>query len=198
MTRDSGWPALFLTAFKRSDNPMALVDDTRRLVDANRAVVRLLMSRREELIGRPVYELRYDGPPASEAEWQRSLSEEEFTGRVDLMRSDGSPVTVQYAAHPEVVTGKRLVLVVAMSISRSGRHLRREVRDGETTGALSDRELEVARLVALGASGPEIAAALHISHNTVRTHVRNAMIKVGARSRAQLVAKALGDGHVLR
>jgi DNA-binding CsgD family transcriptional regulator len=114
------------------------------------------------------------------------------------MRSDGSPVTVQYAAHPEVVTGKRLVLIVAMSVSRSGRHLRREVRDGETTGALSDRELEVARLVALGASGPEIAAALHISHNTVRTHVRNAMIKVGARSRAQLVAKALGDGHVLR
>ena len=31
----------------------------------------------------------------------------------------------------------------------------------------------------------------------VRTHVRNAMAKVGARSRAQLVAKALGEGHAL-
>lgn len=39
---------------------------------------------------------------------------------------------------------------------------------------------------------------LHISHHTVRTHVRNAMIKLGVRSRAQLVARALGDGIALR
>ena len=51
------------------------------------------------------------------------------------------------------------------------------------------------RLVAAGQTGPEIADHLHISHATVRTHVRNAMAKVGARSRAHLVAKALGDGH---
>ena len=48
-----------------------------------------------------------------------------------------------------------------------------------------------------GETGPEIAEQLHISHATVRTHVRNAMAKVGARSRAHLVAKALGDGHAL-
>jgi DNA-binding CsgD family transcriptional regulator len=53
------------------------------------------------------------------------------------------------------------------------------------------------RLVALGASGPEIADELIISHNTVRTHVRNAMIKAGARSRAHLVARAIGEGLVL-
>ena len=53
------------------------------------------------------------------------------------------------------------------------------------------------RLVALGDTGPEIAAELQISHNTVRTHVRNSMQRVGARSRAQLVAKALGEGHAL-
>ena len=53
------------------------------------------------------------------------------------------------------------------------------------------------RLVAAGQTGPEIAEQLHISHATVRTHVRNAMAKVGARSRAHLVAKALGDGHAL-
>ena len=48
--------------------------------------------------------------------------------------------------------------------------------------------------MALGASGPEIADELHISHETVRTHVRNAMDKLGARSRAHLVAKALAHG----
>ena len=53
------------------------------------------------------------------------------------------------------------------------------------------------RLVAAGETGPEIAEHLHISHATVRTHVRNAMAKLGARSRAQLVAKALGEGHSL-
>jgi len=40
-----------------------------------------------------------------------------------------------------------------------------------------------------------IAEELGIAHETVRTHVRNAQDKVGARSRAQLVAIALGNGH---
>jgi DNA-binding NarL/FixJ family response regulator len=61
---------------------------------------------------------------------------------------------------------------------------------------LSEREREIVRLVALGSSGPEIADELRITHNTVRTHVRNAMTKSGARSRAHLVAKALGDGLI--
>jgi DNA-binding CsgD family transcriptional regulator len=42
----------------------------------------------------------------------------------------------------------------------------------------------------------EIADELHIAHNTVRTHVRNAMVKVNARSRSHLVAVALGEGHL--
>ena len=39
---------------------------------------------------------------------------------------------------------------------------------------------------------------LGIAHDTVRTHVRNAMGKTGARSRAHLVAKAIGEGYALR
>jgi len=50
--------------------------------------------------------------------------------------------------------------------------------------------------VALGGTSPEIADQLQISHHTVRTHLRNSMAKVGARSRAHLVAKALGEGLV--
>ena len=49
----------------------------------------------------------------------------------------------------------------------------------------------------MGDSGREIAQKLHIAHDTVRTQVRNAMGKVGARSRAQLVAKVLGNGDAL-
>ena len=43
----------------------------------------------------------------------------------------------------------------------------------------------------------ELADEPHISHDTVRTHVPSAMTKLGARSRAHLVAKALGDGPLL-
>jgi len=58
---------------------------------------------------------------------------------------------------------------------------------------LTNRELEVVRLIALGATGPEIAQELQLSHNTVRTHTRNAMTKLDARSRAHLVAKAMAE-----
>ena len=43
----------------------------------------------------------------------------------------------------------------------------------------------------------ELADELQIPDDTVRTHVPSAMTKLGARSRAHLVAKALGDGPLL-
>jgi DNA-binding CsgD family transcriptional regulator len=95
-------------------------------------------------------------------------------------------------------TGQRLVLFVGLALSRWGRHFRRPTENGDTLGALSNREREVLNLVALGATSPEIASQLHISHNTVRKHVNSAMRKLGARSRAHLVAKALGEGHIER
>mgnify|MGYP006165486343 CR=1 FL=1 len=58
-------------------------------------------------------------------------------------------------------------------------------------------EWEVVALVGRGYANAQIADELGIAHDTVRTHVRNAMNKVGARSRAHLVAKALGEGHAL-
>jgi DNA-binding CsgD family transcriptional regulator len=134
------------------------------------------------------------GPQLTEREWQETIARGEFNGETDLVRADGTTVTVQYAGHTELVTGERRVLFVALSTSRWGRHSRRDTGDA-TQEALSAREREIVRLVAAGETGPEIADQLHISHATVRTHVRNAMAKVGARSRAQLVAKALGNGH---
>jgi PAS domain S-box-containing protein len=195
MADDKGWPGLFFTAFQRSDNAMALVDDSRRQVDVNRAFVRLLGYRRDALIGRRIYEFVRGGPLLSEQEWNDAVARDS-TGKVVLRRADGSLVSAQYAAHPETVTGRLLVLFVALSVSRAGAHFRREIDGTEEEASLSARELEVVELVALGSSGPEIADKLYISHNTVRTHVSNAMVKLGARSRAQLVAKALAQGHV--
>jgi DNA-binding NarL/FixJ family response regulator len=61
-------------------------------------------------------------------------------------------------------------------------------------GELTDRERELVAWVATGRSNDEIAAELVISPATVRTHVSRAMLKLGARDRAQLVVFALGSG----
>jgi DNA-binding NarL/FixJ family response regulator len=56
---------------------------------------------------------------------------------------------------------------------------------------LTNREREVVTLIAMGKETDQIAQTLHVSPATVRTHVRNAMSKLGAHTRAQLVAIVL-------
>jgi DNA-binding NarL/FixJ family response regulator len=62
--------------------------------------------------------------------------------------------------------------------------------------ALTDREVEVLRVLASGASNHEIAADLHISYATVKSHVAHLLDKLGARDRVQLVVLAYEYGVV--
>ncbi|MHA6798554.1 response regulator [Bounagaea algeriensis] len=59
---------------------------------------------------------------------------------------------------------------------------------------LTEREREMAAWVATGRSNAEIGEELVISPATVRTHVSRAMVKLGARDRAQLVVKVVQAG----
>ncbi|WP_305779336.1 response regulator [Nocardia nova] len=61
---------------------------------------------------------------------------------------------------------------------------------------LTDREREVLALVGQGMSNAEIGAELFLSPATARTHVSRAMVKLGARDRAQLVVIAYRTGLV--
>jgi DNA-binding NarL/FixJ family response regulator len=61
---------------------------------------------------------------------------------------------------------------------------------------LTDREREVVTLVAAGLNNDEIALRLIMSAATAKTHVSRAMIKLGARDRAQLVVFAYESGLV--
>ncbi|MDQ3904825.1 MAG: response regulator transcription factor [Actinomycetota bacterium] len=63
-------------------------------------------------------------------------------------------------------------------------------------GALTEREREIVIHVAAGLSNDEIAERLFVSPATAKTHVSRAMIKVGARDRAQLVVLAYESGLV--
>jgi DNA-binding NarL/FixJ family response regulator len=61
---------------------------------------------------------------------------------------------------------------------------------------LTAREREVMALVAAGLSNDEIAGRLYVSPATAKTHVSRAMVKLGARDRAQLVVMAYESGLV--
>jgi LuxR family maltose regulon positive regulatory protein len=56
---------------------------------------------------------------------------------------------------------------------------------------LSERELEVLRLLATDLDGPEIARELVISLNTLRTHTKNVYAKLGINSRREAVRRAI-------
>lgn len=66
----------------------------------------------------------------------------------------------------------------------------------ERLDTLTDRERDVLRCVASGASNAEIASELYISTMTAKTHVSRLLEKLGVRSRAQLVVLAYESGFV--
>ena len=61
---------------------------------------------------------------------------------------------------------------------------------------LSPREREILGMLSKGLSGEEAAKQLFLSSETVRTHVRNAMTKLGAATRVHAVALALKRGEI--
>jgi DNA-binding CsgD family transcriptional regulator len=64
------------------------------------------------------------------------------------------------------------------------------------TSELSERELEILKLVATGASNKEIGQQLYISANTVKVHLRNIFSKIGATTRTEAAMYAVQIGLV--
>jgi DNA-binding NarL/FixJ family response regulator len=74
----------------------------------------------------------------------------------------------------------------------------REVRAPDSPESLTERETDVLRLLAQGKANKEIARALIIGENTVKTHVSSILLKLGVQSRTQaaLYARQIGLGPI--
>lgn len=95
------------------------------------------------------------------------------------------------------------VLVDALrEVWRGGRYFDRAFAEKAVNGnggkVLSNRESEILAMLAGGLTGEEIAQRLVLSPETVRTHVRNAMKKLEARTRTEAVVKALDREEIHR
>lgn len=194
---------------------MVLVDEERRYVAVNDAAAQLYQGSREEIIGREASTgMPDEDPEIGERIWQELVRTGEYYGEQLVRGSAGPQLRVSYAAHATSVGQRWVALIVVLSaqvepqgeelISAAspvnGQSAGSQRQQGEGTGfvphgkGLTPRELEIVERVALGRSTPQIAADLNLSPATVRSHVRNAMVKTGAHTRAQLVALLLGDG----
>jgi len=107
-------------------------------------------------------------------------------GAVGYVRKDAEP-EVLLAAVRAVARGKTYI---DPSVSRQALH---PTGGGEE---LTAREIEVLRQMAVGRSNKEIADALAIGEETVKTHVGNVLAKLEAQNRAQATVQALKRGLV--
>jgi DNA-binding NarL/FixJ family response regulator len=130
----------------------------------------------------------------------------------EALAAGASGFLLKDARPEELVAGVRIVAggdaLLAPSVTRRliqlfsrgpGRALAQPGRRAGL-GLLTEREREVLGLVARGLANSEISAALHISDNTVKTHVAHVLSKLGLRDRVHAVIFAyecgLADGHL--
>lgn len=91
-------------------------------------------------------------------------------------------------------------IVAAVRAAASGHETYAPKRAGSSSDAgdvvLSDRELEVLRLLVSGAGNQDIARTMHLAKRTVEFHVSNIMHKLGVESRLAAVARARQEGLI--
>jgi DNA-binding NarL/FixJ family response regulator len=118
------------------------------------------------------------------------------------LRAGASGFLVKDMALEDILTAIRVVgagdAMIAPGVTRRliaqfASPSRPDPKPRELTG-ITDREREVLKLVGLGMSNAEIAAALYISVGTAKTHVARLLAKLGARDRVQLVITAYEAG----
>jgi len=121
----------------------------------------------------------------------------------DAIRAGASAFLLKDVRPAELVDAIRLVaggnaLLAPTALTRLLERFDSAQREPASTllGALTERELEILRLVSEGLSNAEIATRLVVSETTVKTHVSNLLRKLGVRDRVQAVIAAYDSGLV--
>jgi DNA-binding NarL/FixJ family response regulator len=124
-----------------------------------------------------------------------SMRDEPATVR-GAFAAGASGYVLKEAADTELVAAVRAVAAGQQYVQASlgARLLAARTPDGPRADGLSEREREVARLLALGHANAEIARMLWISPRTAETHRAHVMRKLGLSTRAELVQYAMRTG----
>jgi DNA-binding CsgD family transcriptional regulator len=178
--------------FDRSLIPMVMVDNDRLHTEGNaaaRLVFRMsLKDLRQQRIDDFTAECEL---PGLESAWKELLELGKVSGHHIVASNDNCTVPVSYVAIANTLPGQHLIVFAPTALSDEELEEMRPPGELDVQGPLSVRQLDVLRLVAVGASATEIADALSISHATARTHVKNILDRLGAHNRAHAVALAM-------
>ena len=115
----------------------------------------------------------------------------------EALRAGASGFLLKNAPPEELIRAIRIVAsgdaLLAPSVTRRviAEYARRPVRQADSQlDLLTERELEVLRLIATGKSNAEIAQQLYLGEGTIKTHVSHMLAKLGLRDRVQAVVYA--------
>lgn len=162
-----------------------VTDEEGGFVAANRYACQMLGREREELLGLRLADVAW-------GESAPSFEEGTAVGIAQLRHRDGSKVIARYQVRP--LNGGDSPFAVWLATTR---HVSRpssvEARSPRARDhdVLSAREIEILQLIADGLENEAIARELFISTETVKSHVRRILQKLGAHSRTYAVAVAL-------
>ena len=127
------------------------------------------------------------------ASLDRALEIARREGHVRAFLDEGPPMlTLLRRASKEAVAAD--VASALLAAAESGRTARPSTSDRGLVEPLSERELDVLRLLAGDLDGPAIANELFVSLNTVRTHTKNIYAKLGVNSRRAAVRRGVDLG----
>jgi LuxR family maltose regulon positive regulatory protein len=129
----------------------------------------------------------YGDVPAALVSLERALQVAEPEGYVRRFVDEGRPMMVLLEAAAE---GGILSSYVGRLLTAFGEPLDRPTAQAGLIDPLSQRELDVLRLLGSDLGGPEIARELVVSLNTVRTHTKNIYAKLGVNNRRAAVSRA--------
>ena len=129
---------------------------------------------------------------AGQVPLERALALAEPEGYVRVFVDEGAPMAALLAAAAQggVAPAYARELLTAFGRTASGRAEDRTPINQALVEPLSERELDVLRLLGTDLDGPDIARELVVSLNTVRTHTKNIYAKLGVNNRRAAVTRA--------